>query len=583
MYSSRSKSTALASLLLLSTGAGAATNNPPVISGVPASTVQVSKTYRFYATAKDPEGSRLYFSIKNKPSWAWFDSSAGILGGEPQAVGTYSNIVISVTDGVSTVSLPAFSITALGGTTSSTPSNRAPTISGVPASSVPVTKTYRFFASATDADGDPVTFSIANKPTWAWFDAKLGILGGEPQTAGTYSNIVISASDGKSSASLPAFSITAVSSEPVKPANTAPVISGAPVGAVAAGTTYSFQPSASDANNDTLTFSVANKPAWATFDSASGRLSGTPLATQVGTYAGIAISVSDGVSVASMPAFSVVVAKAANRAPTISGVAASSVPVTKTYRFFASASDADGDALTFSIANKPSWAWFDAKQGILGGEPQAVGTYSNIVVSVSDGKSSTSLAPFSITATGTENDKPVLSGSPQRAVTAGSAYVFQPSASDPNGDPLAFSISNKPAWATFSTATGRLTGTPQAKDVATYGGIVISVSDGKSETVLPTFAVSVDPTANTSGSAALSWTPPTENIDGSALVDLAGYRLYYGASADTLDQVIEIKNPGVADYVIDNLTAGQYYFAIKAYNSSGAESVKSGVASKVVQ
>jgi hypothetical protein len=491
MYSSGSKSTALVSLLLVSSVAAAATNKPPVISGVPATTVQVQKTYRFFAAAKDPEGAQVYFSIQNKPSWAWFDARLGILGGEPQAAGTSSNIIISASDGTNTVSYPAFSITAL---------------------------------SAADAN------------------------------------------------------------KPAKPANVAPTISGAAAGSVSAGTTYSFQPSALDANGDKLTFSIANKPVWATFDAASGRMTGTPQAAQVGTYAGIAISVSDGVATATLPAFSVSVAKPANRAPTISGVPATSVSVSKTYRFFATASDADGDALTFSIANKPSWAWFDAKQGILGGEAPAAMTYSNIVISVSDGKSTVSLPAFSITAVGADNGKPVLGGSPQRSVTAGTAYVFQPAASDPNGDMLAFSISNKPSWATFSTATGRLAGTPKAGEVATYGNIVISVSDGKDAVALPAFAITVDAAATaSSGSAALSWTPPTENVDGSALVNLAGYRLYYGSSAEQLDQVIEIKNPGVADYVIDNLNAGKYYFAIKAFSSNGAESTQSAVASKVIQ
>ena len=34
----------------------------------------------------------------------------------------------------------------------------------------------------------------------------------------------------------------------------------------------------------------------------------------------------------------------------------------------------------------------------------------------------------------------------------------------------------------------------------------------------------------TSGPAALSWTRPTQNTDGKALNDLAGYRVYFGTS-----------------------------------------------------
>ena len=84
------------------------------------------------------------------------------------------------------------------------------TISGTPTTSVAATRYYGFQSWATDTDHLAVTYSIANKPSWATFDAKYGHLYGVPTAAnvGTYSNIVISASDGVSKASLPAFSIT---------------------------------------------------------------------------------------------------------------------------------------------------------------------------------------------------------------------------------------------------------------------------------------------------------------------------------------------------------------------------------------
>ena len=91
----------------------------------------------------------------------------------------------------------------------STVSHATTTITGTPATSVAVNGWYGFQSWATDNDGRAVTYSIKNKPAWATFDA-YGHLYGKPAAAnvGTYANIVISASDGISSASLPAFSIT---------------------------------------------------------------------------------------------------------------------------------------------------------------------------------------------------------------------------------------------------------------------------------------------------------------------------------------------------------------------------------------
>ncbi|MBW3517366.1 InlB B-repeat-containing protein, partial [Shewanella sp. NKUCC01_JLK] len=90
-----------------------------------------------------------------------------------------------------------------------------------------------------------------------------------------------------------------------KPVNTAPTISGKPATAVSAGSLYSFTPTAFDAQGDKLTFSIVNKPAWATFDTATGSLSGNPGFDAVGDYSTIKISVSDGLLSASLAPFSI--------------------------------------------------------------------------------------------------------------------------------------------------------------------------------------------------------------------------------------------------------------------------------------
>jgi hypothetical protein len=554
----------------------ASANEPPTIAGQPAATAIVDAPYTFQPSASDPEGKKLRFSIANKPAWAKFSNTNGRLSGAPSAAyaGEYGNVSIRVSDGRNIASLPPFSISVKAS------ANSAPTISGAPATAVTAGQSYTFIPSASDEDGDALSFSITNKPAWATFSTSTGQLSGTPTAAnvGSYANIVISASDGKATTSLPAFSIT-VNAAP----NTVPVISGAPATSVTAGGAYSFQPSASDADGDALTFSVANKPTWATFSASTGRLSGTPAATNVGSYANIVISASDGKATTSLPAFSITVNAAPNTAPVINGSPATSVTAGSAYSFQPSVSDAEGDTLAFSITNKPTWATFSTVTGLLSGTPGSahVGSYPSIVISVSDGKATTSLAAFSITVNAAPNTAPVISGSPATSVNAGVAYSFRPSASDANGDPLTFSITNKPTWATFDAATGQLSGTPTAAQVGTYSNIVISVSDSKASAALPAFSIAV--TQVSVGAATLSWTPPTQNTDGSALTNLAGYRLYYGLSAGSLNQTIEIANPGVTTYVIENLSPGTYFFAVRAYSSAGGESVNSNVASKVVQ
>lgn len=181
---------------------------------------------------------------------------------------------------------------------------------------------------------------------------------------------------------------------------------------------------------------------------------------------------------------------------------------------------------------------------------------------------------------GGSNHAPTISGTAPGAVNASSAYNFLPTSADADGDALAFSIDNKPEWATFNTSTGRLSGTPAAADVGTYPNISISVSDGHESTALSAFAIAV--TAISNGRATLSWTAPTENTDGSTLSNLSGYRIRYGTSAGALTQTIVINNASVTTYVVEDLAPATWYFAVTAVNSTGSESAYSNVANKAI-
>ena len=370
-------------------------------------------------------------------------------------------------------------------------------------------------------------------------------------------------------------------------ANTAPVISGTPPTAVAVGKTYYYKPTASDANGDTLRFSIQNKPTWATFESKSGVLRGTPKSHNVGKYPNIRLTVSDGRATDSLPLFTITVTSSSsstsNRAPTINGTPSTSVGTGQTYSFQPSASDPDGDTLAFSIQNKPSWATFSTTTGRLSGTPTSTGTFGNIVIRVTDGSLSDSLPAFGISVTSsTANNAPTISGSPATSVSPGQAYNFQPSATDADGDVLTFSIQNRPSWATFSPTTGRLSGAPTASHVGTYGNIIISVTDGKATRSLGAFSISVRSASGT-GSVTLSWTAPTRNTDGTALTNLAGYRVHYGTSAGNYTHSVELPNKSLTSVVIEDLTPARWYFAVQAYNTSGVESTFSGSVSKLIE
>ena len=178
------------------------------------------------------------------------------------------------------------------------------------------------------------------------------------------------------------------------------------------------------------------------------------------------------------------------------------------------------------------------------------------------------------------NSSPSIWGTPPGSNKIGEMYSFTPNASDPDGDSLTFSIQNKPIWTSFDASNGKISGIPTLGHVGVYSNIVLSVSDGAASASLGQFGISVDQVGT--ASTTLSWAAPAQNEDGTPLMDLAGYKIYYGRSSGSYTEQIRIDNPGISSYVVDNLTPDTYYFAATAFNVSGFESRFSGEAVKTV-
>ena len=390
-------------------------------------------------------------------------------------------------------------------------------LQGTPPSSVNVGGRYLFQPTVSSSSG-VVTFAIEALPAWASFDTNTGMLSGTPSASdvGLTEDITITATNGTDTGSVGPFTIR-VNPETQPPSRHAPpTIMGIPAATVTAGQRYTFQPTLGDADGNPLSVSISNCPTWARFSTGSGTLSGTPTAAQVGTYAHIVITVSDGTTSVALPAFSITVLPTGTDTPVIGGTPSASVIAGHTYNFQPTATDPASKKLTFSILNAPSWTTFNATTGMLAGTPTAAqeGRYSNIVISASNGTSNVSLPAFTIAVTApAANDTPVIGGTPATSAVAGQMYRFQPTASDPAGKVLTFSIVNRPTWASFNTATGLLSGIPTSAQAGSYPGIGIRVSNGNSYAALPAFSLIVSH-ATPPGSPMISGTPDTSVVAG---------------------------------------------------------------------
>jgi len=468
------------------------TNDAPVITGTPAITVAQDVVYSFTPSVSDADtGDTQTFSITNKPDWAAFSTTTGVLTGTPtnDDVGVTAGIVITATDSAgATASLTAFSVTVSN-------TNDAPVISGTPATTVAQDEAYSFTPSVSDADaGDTQTFSITNKPNWAEFSAITGALTGTPTNddVGVTAGIVITATDSAgATASLTAFSVT------VSNTNEAPVITGTPTITVAQDVVYSFTPSVADVDaGDTHTFSITNKPSWAAFIATTGALTGTPTNDDVGVTAGIVITATDSAgATASLTAFSVTVSNT-NDAPVITGTPAITAAQDEAYNFTPSVSDADaGDTSTFSITNKPNWATFSATTGALTGTPtnDDVGVTAGVVITATDSAGgAASLTPFNLEVI-VINQAPVAADVSETLAEDSDTSVTLTATDNDEGDEFTFVIASEPLHGSLTASldnTAQWQYTPEA-DYQGEDSFTYTANDGDADSAPATVTLTI--------------------------------------------------------------------------------------------
>lgn len=188
-------------------------------------------------------------------------------------------------------------------------------------------------------------------------------------------------------------------------------------------------------------------------------------------------------------------------------------------------------------------------------------------------------APTSAPATST-NHPPTISGDAGEYAQVGSAYSFQPSYNDPDGDALTFSAANLPPWAQLDQKNGSITGTPGASDLGAYEEITITVADAAHRAVTQPFTITV--LGATRGVATLRWEQPNTKFDGTPLDDLAGYRIVYGRNAEDLDRSVFINDPAQTQFEFTTLEDGIWYFAVIAVNANGLEGPPTSAAMKSI-
>ncbi|HWQ34058.1 MAG TPA: Ig-like domain-containing protein [Blastocatellia bacterium] len=285
--------------------------------------------------------------------------------------------------------------------------------------------------------------------------------------AGSY-NLMLTVTDSLGLSTTRNISLT------IKDVNRQPSLTSPGNKTVAENSPLSFTLSGNDPDTgQTLTYSMTNAPAGATLDSSTGVFSYTPPFTVASqSQPSVVFNVTFTVTDSGTPARSAsqtigITVTNVNRAPTATPQGVTLNEDTPT-NITLMASDLDGDALTWTIVNKPL-------HGTLTGTAPNV-TYTpalnyfgsdSFSFRVSDGLLNSNEPLVSLTINSV-NDPPVLTVPGAQVVNEGQSLRFTVSATDVENNQITLTATGVPSGATFDTAAGIFSWTPGFTDAGTY-------------------------------------------------------------------------------------------------------------------
>ncbi|MCX7926584.1 MAG: putative Ig domain-containing protein, partial [Candidatus Omnitrophica bacterium] len=437
-------------------------NTAPVLTPIGNKTVNENSTLTFTISASDVDGDSLTYSVANLPTGATFNTSTKTFSWTPNynQQGIY-NVTFNVSDNWGGTATETITITVNN-------VNRAPVLADIGNKTVAENTTLNFTISATDPDGDPLNYTAEFLPVGASFNASTRTFSWTPtyDQQGTYTGIRFTVSDG----SLTDYEVISIT---VTNVNRSPIWSAIGDKSIAENSLLTFVVNATDPDGDALTYSVSNLPEGATFNSSTRTFSWTPTFTQSGIY-NVTFSVSDSNAATANQTITITVSNV-NRAPVLASIGNKTVNEASTLSFTLSATDPDGDSVTYSSPNLPNGATLNASTGVFSWTPNInqAGNYSVTFLAVDPlGASAQQTITISV---GNVNQPPVLSTIGNRTVAEGATVTFTVSGTDADLDTLIYSVSNLPQGATFVNQT--FTWTPSYNQAGSYS-IIFTVNDG---------------------------------------------------------------------------------------------------------
>lgn len=535
------------------------TGNAPVINSVPVTTVFAGEAYRYQVTVEEnSDAGELTYSLLNSPDTMVINSASGELTWSPASadLGTYP-VTVEVTDSRGLSATQGYELTV------QTRPNDAPVISSEPAAGVTAGELYQYSVIASDPNGDALVYRLDDAPD-GMSVSESGSVSWTPSADQVGSHpVTIVVEDNRGAWVSQAFDVI------VSEANKSPEITSAPVTTVESESAYAYQVVAIDDDGDALTYGLVQAPAGMAIEADSGLVSWTPSNAQIGSHP-VEITVSDGNGGSASQSFTITVGEQPNTAPVITSEAPTSVVAGEAYTYQLTATDGDGDALTFGGAGLPAGMSVDSAGAVTWTPTSSQAGTQNARFFADDGKERSyqdvvievveSAQPLQVELTAspqTVNEGEVVS---ILAVVTGGAGETMINL-DVDGIPLSVSGSGEASWTAAGAGVKVITAVVSDDETSVTTTATVSVRD-PGDTASPVVTLE----GPESGTVV---TAPTDIIATITDDNLAAYEVLVAPSGTDQWQVIaegdasQFSAP-VATFDPSMLTNGQYDVAIIA-------------------
>ena len=344
-------------------------NAAPSIATAEIPTGMPGQAYRATIAVADPDlGDAQQFSLVDAPAGMTINEVSGeLLWYVPLAASGDHAITVRTMDLAGATGTRAYTLRIEG--------NNAPRFTSAPVLRGVLGGYYTYDADAIDLEGDAITYELVNAPAGMGYNATNGQIYWTP-TAGQLGAhpMVVRARDARGAVGTQSFSIEVSAAG----GNRAPVITSTAPLAALAGTGYRYDVDANDPDGDALIYQLAWSPSGMTIDPATGLIAWTPTFAQAGSHL-VRVRASDHWGAAVLQEYYLVVTIPVNHLPEITSTPATTAKVGREYRYDVEATDADGDALVYSLRFAPASMSIDPASGLIRWTPSGPGVVSPIV------------------------------------------------------------------------------------------------------------------------------------------------------------------------------------------------------------